>query len=613
MPLGIGVYLELDSCHSACFIGRKNQPMRPASNSFNTLLFSVILLTGIAISITGSKLLFDYSHEQGQLWIERHVESRAEELQLRIEATLRLLSATAALFHANPSASRDEFRRFVVANLDQHTDTIAIAWVPRISDDQRQQFESDLVSLGGRWKKIIDPNSHGLRAPALRQAEYFPIKFLVSTVDNELSPGINLGALYKTRKRLQLASQSAELLTTQAIRLTRGKPGLITFQAFLPVYRDGSANATGAGRSDELTGFIMGQFDIRALVEESFGREELLSLVLFDVDARPADQLLFQSNMAGDAALTLHEMSDLAKIEQPYWTRYFDVGNRKWLAAFVGTTGLPQQNLNWLPYIGLFAGLLITSLLALYLFIAQSRTRQVQDLKTESQAKTHFIQAISHDLRQPLHSISLNLSRFDQSLDEPSRMQLVEKLKQAVTGLNNMFDSLLDITRLEAGVITPVVREFAIDNVLTELGDEFDLVASQKGIELNQRSQPLMVKTDPVLLERVLRNLLNNAVKYTGSGKILLACRKQGDVARVVIMDTGPGIDPGQITVITEPYQRGAEVSAAEGLGLGLAIVKQTTDLLHLPFRIHSTPGRGSCFTLDIPLAVAIAREHKHT
>ncbi len=554
--------------------------MQFISSRISAVIFGVILLSGILFSVAGSKLLMDYSREQRQLWIERHVESRAEELQLRINSTLRSLSSTAALFYASENVSRKEFENFVMANLEEHTDMIALAWVPRISDHDRPEFEAELSGLGTHWRKITDLNSHGLKAPSLRQAEYYPIKFLVSTIDYEFSPGINLGALYKTRKRLQIASGSGELLTTQPVRLTRGKPGLLTFQAFLPVYRTALIQTGITEQPRELTGFIMGQFDIHSLIQESFGDEELLSLILFDVDASPEEQLLLQNNIDENNTYTLKQISDLENITDPYWTRYFNVGNRKWLAAFVGQTELPQQNLSWLPYTGLVMGLLITSLLALYLFIAQLRARQVQALQTESQEKTRFIQAISHDLRQPLHTISLYLSRFDQKPDQSARELLVQKLKSAFNSLNNMFDSLLDITRLEAGVITPVITSFPVEPLLTELGDEFDLIANEKGIELIQRSQSLNITTDPVLLERVLRNLLNNAVKYTHQGKILLACRKQGKHARIYIMDTGPGIDTDQLPVITEPYQRGHGTAAAEGLGLGLAIVKQTTELL---------------------------------
>ena len=577
--------------------------MHLISSRISAVIFSVILLSGILFSVAGSKLLLDYSREQRQLWIERHVESRAEELQLRINSTLRSLSATAALFYASEDVNRKEFESFVLANLDEHTDMIALAWVPRIIDRQRPEFETELSGLGTRWRKITDVNSHGLKAPALRQAEYYPIKFLVSTIDYEFSPGINLGALYKTRRSLQIASESAELLTTQPIRLSRGKPGLVTFQAFLPVYRTVNTRTGNIDQPRELTGFIMGQFDINSLIQESFGDEELLSLILFDVDANPREQLLLQHNVDEDNTYMLKQISDLENLTDPYWTRYFNVGNRKWLAAFVGQTDLPQQNLGWLPYTGLVIGLLITSLLALYLFIAQLRTRQMQALQTESQAKTRFIQAISHDLRQPLHTISLYLSRFDQKPDQPARELLVKKLKSAFNSLNNMFDSLLDITRLEAGVITPVITSFPVEPLLTELGDEFDLSANEKLIDLILRSQSLNVTTDPVLLERVLRNLLNNAVKYTSQGKILLACRKQGKYARIYIMDTGHGIDADQLPNITEPYQRGHGTAAAEGLGLGLAIVKQTTELLGIPFHIKSDKQHGTCICLDIPLA----------
>ncbi|WP_310452451.1 ATP-binding protein [Sulfuritalea sp.] len=221
-------------------------------------------------------------------------------------------------------------------------------------------------------------------------------------------------------------------------------------------------------------------------------------------------------------------------------------------------------------------------------------------------AKARFLAAASHDLRQPMQALSIFHELLGQEIQgaDPAG-KILANAQKAAEGMKTLLDALLDVSRLDANVITPDCRGFPVQALLHQMESEFMPVAGQTGIRLRVRPCSACVTSDPVLLGQVLRNLLSNALRYTPSGRVLLGCRRRNGQLAIEVLDTGIGIAPDQHSAIfAEFYQIGNKArDRSQGLGLGLAIVERVVRLLGHALAMRSEPGRGSCFSVCVPLA----------
>jgi PAS domain S-box-containing protein len=222
-----------------------------------------------------------------------------------------------------------------------------------------------------------------------------------------------------------------------------------------------------------------------------------------------------------------------------------------------------------------------------------------------SAAKSRFLAAASHDLRQPLQALAMFVNVLsERDLDEKAK-QLINRISDCSDALERLLGSLLDISKLDAGLFVPQRREFNLGAVLERLCSEIRPLAEEKNLVLKTVPCSLLVDSDPGLLDRLLRNLLTNAVRHTEAGKILVGCRRAGASVRVEIWDTGVGIPEDQLDMIFEEFHQVGNPARdrREGLGLGLAIVHRLSNLLHHPVAVRSKEGQGSCFAVSLPLA----------
>jgi len=254
-----------------------------------------------------------------------------------------------------------------------------------------------------------------------------------------------------------------------------------------------------------------------------------------------------------------------------------------------------------------FSELLVKSLRLQFanLDLANDLLRQKELAEAANVAKSRFLASASHDLRQPVHALGMFVGALgDRTLDADSR-RLVSQIQNSVGALDGLFGAILDISRLDAGVIESRPLAFAIQPMLDRICREEMPEVERKGLTLNLLPCSMTVETDPVLLERVIRNLLSNAVRYTSKGRVVVGCRRAADRLNVEIWDTGCGIPPDQQDLIfQEFYQIGnPERDRTRGLGLGLAIVQRLTRMLNIPIRMQSRVDKGSVFSLSVALA----------
>jgi len=230
--------------------------------------------------------------------------------------------------------------------------------------------------------------------------------------------------------------------------------------------------------------------------------------------------------------------------------------------------------------------------------------------ETATRSKTQFFAAASHDLRQPLQAIGIYVSLLKKRAQGPTE-QLVNNLSSAVESLSKLVEELLEISRLDSGSIQPRTQEVFLDDMFGALEQEFMAQAATKGLALRVRRSGYAVETDQILLLRVLRNLLANAIKYTGRGGILLAARPRGGLVSIEVWDTGPGIKQQELDRVFEEFYRG-ESSKGDGgrggFGLGLSIVKRICSVLGHPLIVTTRPGTGTVFRVEVTLSSAPSR-----
>lgn len=222
-------------------------------------------------------------------------------------------------------------------------------------------------------------------------------------------------------------------------------------------------------------------------------------------------------------------------------------------------------------------------------------------------AKSRFLSAASHDLRQPLQSMTLLQDLLARTVQGEKPKRLVARLEQTVGAMSGMLNALLDINQIEAGITEARPIRFPVAGVLDSLRDEFTSLAQSRGLTLRILSSDAFITSDPALLSQMIRNLLGNAVKYTRQGKILLGCRCRGNTLRIEVWDTGIGIAADQLHAIFDEFHQvdNAARERSLGLGLGLSIVQRLGQLLGHDVDVRSKPGKGSVFTVTIADAIS--------
>lgn len=241
------------------------------------------------------------------------------------------------------------------------------------------------------------------------------------------------------------------------------------------------------------------------------------------------------------------------------------------------------------------------------LLATQALREKKEEAEQANQAKSRFLAAASHDLRQPIHAMGLFISRLAQLPHDAQTGELIRHLESSVSAMQTLLNGLLDISRLDARTMPVNKQAFALDALLRQLRQDWEQAALDKGLRLRIRPTALWVQSDPALLYRIVLNLVDNAVRYTHSGGILVAARLMhgGQQVLLQVWDTGIGIAPEhEHAVFLEFYQvDNVARGSFKGMGLGLNIVQRTANLLDHPLRMASRPGRGSCFSLLLPRA----------
>lgn len=230
-----------------------------------------------------------------------------------------------------------------------------------------------------------------------------------------------------------------------------------------------------------------------------------------------------------------------------------------------------------------------------------------EEAETANRSKTRFLAAASHDLLQPLNAARLSLSALADLSPGPEAQIVAGQVERGLQTIEDLIKTLIDISKLDAGIIVPVVKPVRLSDLFAGIDASFRPFAERKDLRLVTRCGDAVAQTDPVLLQRILQNLVSNAIRYTENGGVLIAARRRGGGCRIDIVDTGRGIPEAEQTLVFEEFYRGRKASEEAdtglGLGLGLSIVERMASALGHRIALHSRVDRGTRMSLELPLA----------
>ncbi|MEO1201659.1 MAG: PAS domain S-box protein, partial [Pseudomonadota bacterium] len=230
-----------------------------------------------------------------------------------------------------------------------------------------------------------------------------------------------------------------------------------------------------------------------------------------------------------------------------------------------------------------------------------------QEAERANKANSAFLAAASHDLRQPVQALSLLNGALRRTVSDARAIEMIDSQAHSLTAMTNLLNSLLDISRLDAGAVTPELEDFPIRRLVDRLSAEFSRQAQHKGLHFESASCDAVVRSDPNLLVEIIQNFVSNAIRYTESGSVRMSCDIDDEVCILKVTDTGVGIDENQRDeIFREFHQIRDSGGGQEGFGLGLAIVKRLAELLGHRVHVESELGKGSEFAVHVPLVGAV-------
>lgn len=241
---------------------------------------------------------------------------------------------------------------------------------------------------------------------------------------------------------------------------------------------------------------------------------------------------------------------------------------------------------------------------------AEQALRQAKQVAEDANAsKTRFLAAASHDLLQPLNAARLFTSALLHDMQDANHQRTIGHIDNSLQAAEELLSTLLDISKLDAGALTPRRSHFALADIFRPLRAEFDVMADDRGLDLNVVTTKQWVDSDPQMLRRIIQNFLSNALRYTQEGRVLLGCRRHGERLSIEVWDSGPGIPDSKLSEIFQEFRRLDQTSrhkeSEKGLGLGLSIADRMSRVLDHPIKVRSWEGRGTVFAVSVPIVAA--------
>lgn len=592
----------------------------------------------------------------------------ARDLTHELERHLMIAKTVANLYAASPEVSDSVAREFLQSAFEQIADARAIFWAPRVTLPTREVYEQEVRGEGLADYQIRELDVDGRLVRAGERAEYFPVHAIEPREQNERALGFDLASDEASKLALTSARDSGMQAVTPAIRWVQEEGPQDAFLLLTPVYANASPQTMPGERRARFLGFVAAVFRVTDVVGAAFHgiSERQFYFRLFDRAPTEEKTLLYSSAGAEKYAKENNRTGYMTRIQfgGHSWDAEF-IPSAAYIVDQRGWAG-------WYRYALLVGSLLVISLIGTLLLIFTGRERHISLItdavarvgrgdravriaifrhsplralekginemaakieenqgqlerrvaqataelrakKEESEAatlaKSRVLAYASHDLREPLHALELFVSHLKRLPLNYETAKIVSNVDTCVGTLGELLDGLLDLHRLDSGLIKPTPQAVRVSELWEWLQRAFSETAAAKQLELRFRPSPLWLMTDAQLLHRILLNLASNAIHYTRTGGVLIACRRAGKHARLQVWDTGSGISLEHRQEIFKEFIQldNPERDRTKGLGLGLTIVERAARVLGHRLSLRSVPGRGSCFTLEVPITDAVA------
>ncbi|MCR6630985.1 MAG: CHASE domain-containing protein [Magnetospirillum sp.] len=558
---------------------------------------AVILLVSLAATVAAWRWTDQQAEALESVRFNQYVAEVVNEVGDRMARYNHLLLSGAAFFASSDEVRRDEWRRFVV-RLDIgrfYPGTLALGYAVRVSADQWSAHETAVRSDGFPNYRITPP---GIRELA------FPVVYIEPFSErNQRAFGFDMFSEPMRREAMTRAMDSGQAALTGKVVLVQEsdrdvQPGVLLY---LPFY--GNQPSLVEGRRAAIQGFVYSPLRMGDLIRAVLGeRLKYLCVQIYDQQADDRNLLFANTECVpgGNA-----------------WDGSLDVFGRQWIVRVRSTSELDEKILSHRSLFILGAGAIISVLLvwAVMSMLAERRRRMALDRALAEleqaraevagalAAKGRFMAAASHDLRQPLQSLGLFLRIMIEQKGGPGSVE--RAAQQSYEATVRLVEAMFDAAALESGRAKPTIERVDVAELITNIADESRVEAESRGLFLRQRVCQVEVETDKVMLERILRNLVGNALKYTSAGGVLIACRKTRDTVRIKVADSGPGIPEDKRELIFEDFYQieNPERDPRKGLGLGLATVSRMARALGFNLHVLSREGMGSTFVVEIPRA----------
>jgi signal transduction histidine kinase len=579
------------------------------------------LLISLLITYQALHVAQDEVKQKAQIYFDFRVREANNLINQRMKVYEQALRGTAGLFKASNTVERNDFKQYVASlNLAKNYAGIqGVGFSLIVPPAKKAQHIASIRSEGFPTYTIKPDGQRDI---------YTSIIYLEPFSDRNLRAfGYDMFSHPVRHAAMQKAIDSGEATLSGEVKLIQetGKQEQSGFLMYLPIYRNGTNNETVSERREHALGWVYLPFRMNDLMNGLFGEHAAdLHIRIFDGKSMSNAALMYDSKGSNlTPKMSISKTLEVQIANHP-WT--IDIHSLLPLGSRIGIN-YPKLVAVVGPIVSILLSLLIWFLMtsrkltrklniqndekdkrSADLAIANKELNEIEhsllisksEAEKANQDKSKFLAAASHDLRQPLSALSLYVDVLTKQ-NNSDDSGLGKKIQECVSSLSELLDNLLNVSKLDAGVVVATKTTFRVSDLLGSLVNIHAAEAALKGISLHVRCTNLITHTDQTILQRILGNLIANAIRYTDKGGVLIGCRRHNGKQWIEVWDSGVGFPSNMAKHIFEEFTQLGDNSRSVGSGLGLAIAGKSAKLLGLELRVHSRPGRGSMFAIEIP------------